>query len=110
MNPRAGFRFESATLDYCRMPTSVSAIAHIENWPIWVNGSMSVTAMFRQLTDGLSPKYQRPAVERAKPFCLVCRELRRLDSRKTPTLFAGMGFANKYPWTDPQPADANSLR
>src|ERR1017187_1357351 len=27
---------------------------------------------------------------------------------KTPTPFAGMGSANKYPWTDPQPASANS--
>jgi hypothetical protein len=66
--------------------------------------------MFRQLTNRLSLKYQRPAVERAKPFCLVRPEFRRLDSMKTPTLFAGMGSANKYPWTDPQPADANSWR
>jgi len=29
---------------------------------------------------------------------------------KTPTLFAGMGSANKYPWAAPQPADANSWR
>jgi len=70
-------------------------------------GVLSVKAMFRQLTTRLSLKYQRADVERAKPFCLVCREFRLLDSRKTPTLFAGMGFANKYPWTDPQPAVAN---
>ncbi len=67
-------------------------------------------ALFHQLTNRLSLKYQRPAVERAKPFCLVRPEFRRLDSRKTPTLFAGMGSANKYPWTDRQPADANSWR
>ena len=58
--------------------------------------------------DRLSLKYQSPAVERATPFCLVWPEFRRLDSMKTPTLFAGMGSANKYPWADPQPANANS--
>ena len=51
---------------------------------------------------------QSPAVERAKPLSLACPESRRLDSMKTPTLFAGMGSANKYPWADPQPANANS--
>jgi hypothetical protein len=50
--------------------------------------TMSEMGMFRQLTNRLSLKYQRADVERAKPFCLVCREFRRLDSRKTPTLFA----------------------
>src|SRR5450759_652264 len=55
-----------------------------------------------------SLKYQSPAVERAKALCLVCLGRRRLDSMKTPTLFAGMGSANKYPWADPQPANANS--
>ena len=58
--------------------------------------------------DRLSLKYQSPAVERATPICLVWPEFRRLDSMKTPTLFAGMGSANKYPWADPQPANANS--
>jgi hypothetical protein len=52
--------------------------------------------------------YQSPAVERAKPLRPVCAEFRRLDSIKTTTLFAGMGSANKYPWADPQPANANS--
>jgi hypothetical protein len=84
--------------------------ALIENWPIRVNERYRNVSMFRQLTDRLSLKYQRPAVERAKPFCLFCREFRRLDSRKTPTVFAGMGSANKYPWTDRQPADASSWR
>ena len=45
----------------------------------------------------LSLKNQSPAVERAKPICLVSPEFRPLDSMKTPTLFAGMGSANKYP-------------
>jgi hypothetical protein len=52
--------------------------------------------------------YQSPAVERAKPFFLVCLGFRRLDSMKMLTLFAGMGSANKYPWAEPQPANANS--
>jgi hypothetical protein len=56
----------------------------------------------------LSLKHQGPAVERANPICLVCPAFRRLDSMKAPTLFAGMGSANKYPWADPQPANANS--
>jgi len=55
-----------------------------------------------------TPEDQSPTVERAKTFFLVCLEVRRLDSMKTPTLFAGMGSANKYPWADPQPANANS--
>src|SRR6202011_4107847 len=38
-----------------------------------------------------TPGYQSAAVERAKAICLVCPEFRRLDSIKTPTLFAGMG-------------------
>jgi len=42
-------------------------------------------------------RYQSPAVERAKPFFLVCPEFRRLDSMKMLTLLAGMGSANKYP-------------
>ena len=50
--------------------------------------AVSEIAVFRQLTNRLSLKYQRADVERAKPFFLVCREFRRLDSRKTPTLFA----------------------
>ena len=73
-------------------------------------GAIALGAMAIGRTNRLSLKYQRPADERAKPFCLVRPEFRRLDSMKTPTLFAGMGSANKYPWTDPQPADANSLR
>src|SRR5271166_1030570 len=58
----------------------------------------------------LSLKYQSPAVERAKPIFLVCPEFRRLDSMKTPTLPAGMGSANRYPWADPQPANAPTPR
>jgi hypothetical protein len=73
-------------------------------------GAIALGTMAIGRTNRLSLKYQRPADERAKPFCLVRPESRRLDSMKTPTLFAGMGSANKYPWTDPQPADANSLR
>src|SRR5580658_8576879 len=72
-----------------------------------------VTAIFgrrRQDVVALSLKNQNPAVERAMPLCLVRPEFRRLDSMKTPTLSAGMGSANKYPWADPQPANANSWR
>ena len=57
-----------------------------------------------------SLKYQSPGVERAKALRLVCLGRRRLDSMKTPTLFAGMGSANRCPWADPQPANQHQLK
>jgi len=42
-------------------------------------------------------------------FLLVCPEFRRLDTMKTPTLFAGMASANKYPWASPTTGQSQQL-
>jgi hypothetical protein len=45
------------------------------------------------------------AIRRARAG-LLCAG-RRLDAMKGPTLFAGIGLANRNPWAEPQPASAN---
>ena len=51
---------------------------------------------------------QDPAVDRAILFLSVCSEVFLPDSIKAETALAGMGFAKKNPWAEPQPANANS--